>query len=140
MKIYFAAAIRGGRDDVGLYQQLIAAMQQQHQVLTEHIGDPKLTAAGQISYSDAMIRQQDIHWLETCDVLVAETTHPSLGVGYELAYAEKIAKPVIILQRNRQAKLSAMISGTPYFTKIFNYQTLAQAIIILQRELAKLAD
>ena len=37
-KIYFAASIRGGRDDVELYRELIDYMQTFGKVLTEHIG------------------------------------------------------------------------------------------------------
>jgi hypothetical protein len=37
-KIYFAASIRGGRDDVELYRELINYMQTFGNVLTEHIG------------------------------------------------------------------------------------------------------
>jgi hypothetical protein len=37
-KIYFAGSIRGGRDDLALYQRLIAYLQSLGTVLTEHIG------------------------------------------------------------------------------------------------------
>ncbi|WP_191987376.1 hypothetical protein [Companilactobacillus jidongensis] len=45
MKIYFAASIRGGRDDVKIYKQLIDFLKQDNQVLTEHIGDYSLSVA-----------------------------------------------------------------------------------------------
>ncbi|RRG02564.1 MAG: nucleoside 2-deoxyribosyltransferase [Lactobacillus sp.] len=135
LKIYFAAAIRGGRTDAARYQQLIAFLQTTHQVLTEHIGATDLTATGETALTDAEIYQRDLHWLTTCDVVVAETPQPSLGVGYELAYAEKIGKPVLILQQQGPQKLSAMISGAPYFQRVFTYRTVAQAQTILQRKL-----
>lgn len=53
--------------------------------------------------SDHEIRTKDINWLQESDVVVAETTHPSLGVGYELDYAEKINKPVRILKTRLNA-------------------------------------
>ena len=40
MEIYFAASIRGGRDDLQLYERLITFLNQQHHFLTEHIGNP----------------------------------------------------------------------------------------------------
>jgi len=46
MKIYFAASIRGGRDDVDIYKKLIDFLNQDNQVLTEHIGDPNLSDEG----------------------------------------------------------------------------------------------
>ena len=43
MKIYFAGSIRGGRNDVDLYLQIIEHLKQYGEVLTEHVGNKKLT-------------------------------------------------------------------------------------------------
>lgn len=141
MKIYFAAAIRGGRQDRQLYQQLIRflIMNKHHQVLTEHIGANNLTTAGEDNLSDHDIRQRDISLLEKADVVVAETTQPSLGVGYELGYAERLNKPVIILHRQGTTRLSAMINGTNYFQRINNYATIAEAERLLTQQLADIS-
>jgi hypothetical protein len=48
-KIYFAASIRGGRDDVELYRELIDYMQTFGKVLTEHIGLDSLKPSGILS-------------------------------------------------------------------------------------------
>ena len=133
MKIYFAASIRGGRADVELYKQLIDFLKQNNQVLTEHIGDVSLSNEKQLS--DKEIRDRDIKWLNEADLVVAETSNPSLGVGYELGYAEKLQKPVIILHNPKKSQLSAMINGTDYFKKIFEYQTISEAIEILRKAL-----
>lgn len=64
----------------------------------------------------------DIDWLEQSDVVVAEVTQVSLGVGYELAYAESKNIPIICLYRTNTGRtLSAMIRGNSYF-KIFDYE------------------
>lgn len=138
MEIYFAASIRGGRDDRQLYEQLITFLNQQHHVLTGHIGNPNLTADGEIELSDQEIRDRDVAWLTASDVVVAEATHPSLGVGYELAMAEQLKKPTIILYRPQVARLSAMIAGTSFFNRIYEYETVEEAAKILERELARL--
>jgi len=135
MKIYFSASIRGGREDVATYKNLIDYLEQDNDVLTKHIGDTNLTAADQKQLTDSEIRNRDITWLKEADIVIAETSNPSLGVGYELAYAEKINKPVIILHNPKKTQLSAMINGTEYFQHIFTYQTVAEAIAILEREL-----
>lgn len=138
MEIYFAASIRGGRDDRQLYEQLITFLNQQHHVLTEHIGNPNLTANGENELSDQEIRDRDIAWLTVSDVVVAEATHPSLGVGYELAMAEQLKKPTIILYRPQVARLSAMIAGTSFFNRIYEYGTVEEAERILEKKLAQL--
>ncbi|MBQ9009362.1 MAG: nucleoside 2-deoxyribosyltransferase [Clostridia bacterium] len=111
MKIYFAGSIRGGREDRELYSRLIAYMSTGHRVLTEHIGHPVLEESG----SDGDIYRQDTAWLRECDLVIAECTRPSLGVGYELAYAERYGKPVHILYNTERTRLSAMLTGNPAF-------------------------
>lgn len=90
MKVYFAGSIRGGRVDANLYERLIKYIQKTDVVLTEHVGNLNLSEEGQ-TVTD--IYNQDTNWLRESDVLIAECTCPSLGVGYELAYAERFQKP-----------------------------------------------
>ncbi|MQS88211.1 nucleoside 2-deoxyribosyltransferase [Companilactobacillus mishanensis] len=130
MKIYFAGSIRGGRENVEIYRELIEFLNQNNEVLTKHIGDKDLSVDGQTELSDAEIRKRDIDWMKEADLVIAETSNPSLGVGYELAYAEKINKPVLILH-NKRTKLSAMINGTEYFKDINYYFSIEEARHIL---------
>ena len=112
MKIYFAGSIRGGREDAALYQQIIAFLQNYGAVLTEHIGDPNLTEAGDDGPTDGFIHDRDIAWLQSADLLVAEVTQVSLGVGYEIGRAVESGKKVLCLHRpGTGKKLSAMIAG-----------------------------
>ena len=113
-KIYFAGSIRGGRIDTDLYARLIRYMQRNNIVLTEHIGSPHLNLLEQ-DKSDSDIYDQDTAWLRESDIVIAECTCPSLGVGYELAYAEKIGKPCHIFYDRSKTQLSAMLRGNPYF-------------------------
>ena len=117
MKIYFAGAIRGGREDAQLYKNLIAYLKEKGQVLTEHIGSTDLNWEGETSSKDEEIYNRDIKWLQSADIVVAEVTTPSLGVGYELGIAEKLNIPVLCLYRPDEGnRLSAMVSGNAIFT------------------------
>ena len=113
MKIYFAGSIRGGRKDAELYRKVIAVLKEKHQVLTEHVGDLSLSTVE--DKGDKAIYEQDTAWLRECDIVVAECTQVSLGVGYELAYAEAHGKEVHIFYRPAETQLSAMLSGDDYF-------------------------
>lgn len=113
-KIYFAGSIRGGRVDADLYARLIAYMQRNAVVLTEHIGSPHLNLMEQ-GKRDADIYEQDMAWLRESDILIGECTCPSLGVGYELGYAEKIGKTCHIFYDRTKTQMSAMLTGNPYF-------------------------
>lgn len=113
-KIYFAGSIRGGRIDAELYGRLIKYMQKDNIVLTEHIGNPHLNLMEQ-GKRDIDIYDEDTAWLRGSDIVIAECTCPSLGVGYEMAYAEKIGKPCHIFYDRTKTQLSAMLTGNPYF-------------------------
>jgi hypothetical protein len=113
-RIYFSASISGGRQDAPRYAQLIAALAEHGRVLTEHIGSPDLSDGGEDGPGDLDIYARDIAWLETADLVVAEVTTPSLGVGYEVARAASMGKRVVCLFRPESGRrLSAMIRGNP---------------------------
>lgn len=137
MNIYFAGSIRGGRSDVKNYKQIIDFLKTKGNVLTEHVGDYSLSIAGQNQFSNDFIRNRDINWLKSSDIVIAETSVPSIGVGYELTYAEKLSIPVIILHDDSKSQLSAMIEGTDYFSHIFHYKNLDEAINYIERKLQK---
>lgn len=113
-KIYFAGSIRGGRVDADLYRRMIEYMQKTDTVLTEHVGSPHLNLMEQ-GKRDVEIYDQDTAWLRESDMVIAECTCPSLGVGYELAYAERFGKPCHIFYDRSKTQLSAMLTGDPYF-------------------------
>ena len=134
-KVYFAGSIRGGRADAELYSQLIAHMKKTAVVLTEHIGDLSLSLLEDQCH-DKEIYQQDTAWLRECDLVIAECTNPSLGVGYELAYAQNLGKPCHILYRRSQTSMSAMISGADYFV-LHPYTSPSQALAIIDEILGE---
>lgn len=112
MKIYFAGSIRGGRHDKETYLKIIKHLKKHGQVLTEHIGNQKLTQVGEKHVSDEKIYERDTEWLEQADIVIAEVSVPSLGIGYELCHAEKMGKKVLCLYKKQPGKkLSAMIKG-----------------------------
>lgn len=129
--IYFAASIRGGRDYASDYQKLIAHLAAYGKVLTEHIADNALLAM-EAHLSDKQIHDRDVQWLRESDVVVAEVTQTSLGVGYELATALFLDKPVLCLFNNSQGRqLSAMIKGQTKFTHV-DYVSLQEAYAAIE--------
>lgn len=120
MDIYFAGSIRGGREDVDLYAQLITHLGNYGRVLTEHVGCATVGSSGEIQLDESEIHDRDMTWLEKSKIVVAEVTQVSLGVGYEIGrivernqhVPESERKRVLCLYRPQQGKrLSAMIMG-----------------------------
>ena len=134
-KIYFAGSIRGGRVDADLYHRIIDYIQRTDVVLTEHVGNSNLCLTEQGRDRDARIYNQDTAWLRESDMLIGECTCPSLGVGYELAYAESHGIPCHIFYDRTKTQLSAMLTGNPYF-HIHPYATEDEIYPLLDQILA----
>lgn len=133
MKIYFAGSIRGGRDDQDFYLKIIVHLNKYGHVLTSHVGDPKLTALGDEDIKDSDIFKRDIAWMNEADVLVAEVTSPSHGVGYEIALAEAQGKRILCLYRIIPGKrVSALLIGNNNLT-IKEYKDLQSALGIIDK-------
>lgn len=112
LRIYFSGSIRGGRQDAQLYHDLINYLKTYGVVLTEHIG--RLDLVDERELTPCQIHDRDMTWLKSSDVIIAEVTVPSLGVGYELGRAVDLGKPILCLYRkNEDKRLSGMISGSP---------------------------
>jgi 2'-deoxynucleoside 5'-phosphate N-hydrolase len=127
IKIYFAGAIRSGRADAHIYAEMISYLKDFGEVLTEHVGDKGLTEIGDDGPDDRYIFERDMAWLNQSDIVVAEVTTPSLGVGFELGQAVSLGKPVLCLyQENSFKKISAMISGSTDM-KVIEYLSLEDA-------------
>ena len=139
MKIYFAGSIRGGRQKAEDYQKIIQFLSQYGEVLTEHIGDKLLSNQGEIRSSEE-IYARDVTWVDKSNIVVAEVTVPSLGVGYEIAYAEANNKKIICLYHDiGQGKLSAMIGGNKNL-KIIDYQNIDDLFLRLGDYLQQLKE
>ena len=134
-KVYFSGSIRGGRVDASLYKRIIDYISSTDKVLTEHIGDKNINLNQQENY-DIFIYKRDISWLSKSDLVIAECTSPSLGVGYELAYAEKLGKPCHILYDATRTQLSAMLAGNDYFN-IYPYNKEEDIYKIIDNILGK---
>lgn len=138
MKIYFAGSIRGGRNDADTYYQIIKHLTKHGQVLTEHVGDKNLTQYGEVGKTEVFIYIRDMAWVKEADIIVAEVSAPSLGVGYEIGKAEDMGKKILCLYRNQaDRKLSSMLVGNDNI-KIIYYDTLEEALEQLDEFLAKL--
>ena len=131
MKIYFAGSIRGGREDVKIYTEIINHLRKYGDVLTEHVADPTLADEGEQNLSDKKIHNRDMDWLKQSEVIVAEVSVPSLGVGYEIRAAVELQKKILCLyRRQKDRNLSAMIGGNTEIS-VGKYNRMEEAFKII---------
>jgi len=113
LTIYFAGAISGGRADVAHYRTIISALEADgHRVLAGAVAAETVGDSGE-ALDACAIFDRDLAWLGEADVIVAEVSMPSTGVGYEIAAARyRLNIPVIALYRPAYTKrCTAMVSG-----------------------------
>ncbi len=128
MKIYFATSIRGeqNKDSELTNVELINYLRNFGEVLTEHFSNPALIGTGETKLTDKEIHDRDMIWLLSADVIVAEVSNASLGVGYEIGRAIEHNKKILCLRKKSPKPSSAMISGCNDIT-FLEYSTLEEA-------------
>lgn len=138
LNLYFACSLTGGRQDEKAYGVIVSHLEDAgHEIPTAHLADPdvmeleKVTAAGEI-YA------RDIRWIIGCNALIAEVSTPSHGVGYEIAYALGLSKPVLSCYQEG-VPVSKMILGndSPGLT-VTSYQSEHELHQLLDQFLANL--
>ena len=118
MKIYVSGSIYGGTQKIDTYKILIEELEKYGEVLNKEIADPN-TIANEVYQKDEDIFNDLEEKLIISDVLVAEVSIPSLGVGFELGFADKLNKKIIaIYDKNYTPKVTTMIRGNKRITLI----------------------
>jgi 2'-deoxynucleoside 5'-phosphate N-hydrolase len=135
MNIYFACSITGGRDFEPIYQSIIAALLADgHKVPTAYLADSGVKALEAI-VDAGEVYERDVAWIRSCDILVAEVSTPSHGVGYEVAFALSIGKPVLCLYQEGQP-ISKMLTGNSNPNILVRiYRNAQEAVMILRSTL-----
>lgn len=107
-RVYLAVPIIAGRDLVlarGIAEVLARLG---HEVVSTWV----LKEDADLSLSPQRVFERDVNGVEECDVLVAEVSTPSHGVGMEIMLAHTLGKPVVGLHRPG-IRLSRMLRGMP---------------------------
>ncbi|PIZ94265.1 MAG: nucleoside 2-deoxyribosyltransferase [Candidatus Magasanikbacteria bacterium CG_4_10_14_0_2_um_filter_37_12] len=139
MNIYFTASIRGGRAEQPSYEQILKLIERYGSVLSGHVADESISNFGETEFTKEEIYEREIENLKQCDIVVAEITTPSLGVGYMIAKATDMNKEIICLYHEKNTdKLSAIIHASPK-TKVILYES-AEDIQIYLKKLFKKND
>lgn len=105
MKVYFSASIISGRRLAHLSRRIIEELKDLgHQVITDYMAEKNLVSNERKSLGKniaSIIFKRDMSWLKNdAELVVAEVSTPSFGVGYELSYIlEKVDKPVLAIYR-----------------------------------------
>lgn len=110
MNIYFACSITGGRELESTYQKIVAALiNDGHEIPTSHLAKSDVMENERL-LAPRDVYERDVNWVKNCDVLIAEVSVPSHGVGYEIGFALNMGKRVLCLHQ-QERRVSKMITG-----------------------------
>ncbi|HEX7017372.1 MAG TPA: nucleoside 2-deoxyribosyltransferase [Patescibacteria group bacterium] len=98
MKTYFVASISGRKKYLTQYQQIVRVLNKLGHEVTEDTLRPSHDEVYNLTDDQKVdFYKQVLKWIANCDLMIAEVSHPSLGVGHEISLALERGKPVIIL-------------------------------------------
>lgn len=144
MTIYLACTVRGDRGGVLAGRAICERLEHHgHDVQTKHLlADNVETAESALTERDVFRR--DLEWLTVCDVLVAEASGSSYGVGFEVGFvigrAQASGQRVVLLYDvARRDKVSRLITGNddPACTT-FGYATIDELKAFIDQTLGSL--
>ena len=143
MTIYLACTVRGDRGGVlagrAICERLLA---HGHEVLTTHL------LADDVNEAEATLTEEDVYrrdllWLSRCDVLVAEASGSSYGVGFEVGFvlgrsSVSGQRVVLVYDTARRDKVSRLITGNcDANCTTFGYSSLDELIAFVEQRFAR---
>ena len=130
MIVYCAGPIKGDTKYQESYKDIVRIVESMdHTALAQFSSKIPST----IFLNDKQIYTRDMKWIDGSKVMIAEVSGPSLGVGFEIAYALFVKNIPVLAVYNEQAQnISSMISGCNHpnlqLKKYYNQDDLARII------------
>jgi nucleoside 2-deoxyribosyltransferase len=119
LNIYLACTVRGDRGAVSAARALADALESLgHSVLTRHLLDDHVETA-ESALSEREVFERDLRWLDSSDLLVAEASGSSYGVGFEVGYvlgrsATTGQRVLLLYDEARRPFVSRLIAGNSH--------------------------
>lgn len=115
MKVYFTASTSFNGDLIPVYQRIILLLKQHRLTIVSgaQVADKKKLEED-AKLSSEKIYERELSSIDKADIVVAEVSKPSLGVGGNIVYALSQNKPVLaLIDTQYEDKISPMLAGNP---------------------------
>src|SRR5438552_11759807 len=141
MRMYLACTVRGDRSGVLAGRAICERLEHHgHEVQTKHLlADDVEAAEARLTEGDVFCR--DLDWLARCDVLVAEASGSSYGVGFEVGYLlgrarETKQRALLVYDAARRHSVSRLITGNcDDACTTFAYRSIEELITFIDGQL-----
>lgn len=120
MNVYFTASVSSGREYLTQTQTIIELLKKHgHQIISADVAQEVHKQEINRLQKDVALSAEEIfkrerNEIDIADVIVAEVSQPSMGVGLLIGYALQKKKPVLaLLYKDTENKISPLIEGHP---------------------------
>jgi 2'-deoxynucleoside 5'-phosphate N-hydrolase len=116
VRIYFGFTVAGDRSSIETARgvvRLLGALG--HDVLTRHLVSDNASEMDR-SIGPRDVYRRDMAWLDGCELLIAEVSGSSFGVGFEVGYllGSTTKKAILLYRRELEGKVSLLITGNTH--------------------------
>ncbi len=98
MKVYFLGSISGKGQYLKNYQKIVEVLRSLKVEVIENTLEPTRAYVEELSDEKKVeFYKKVLQWINQCDILIAEGSYPSIGIGHEISLAIEKGKPVVVL-------------------------------------------
>ena len=99
LKLYFTGSIAARDQYRENYNKIIQLIRESgHTIIADHILSVSEKEIGLKTREERLKFHTKIEeWIHSSDAVIAETSFPSISVGYEISLALRVGKPVLVL-------------------------------------------
>jgi len=115
LKIYFTASASHNGELIPYYKKVFESIKNNDVriISGEQVTNKKMLEADK-KLTPEEIYKREHYFIEESDIVIAEASKPSLGVGSEIVYALSLRKPVLVLvMAGYEDRISPMVTGNP---------------------------
>lgn len=146
MNIYLACTVRGDRGGLLAVRALAALLERHgHTVMTHHLLSDDVDTA-ESALGEREVFERDVRWLDSADLLIAEASGSSYGVGFEVGYVlgragQSRRRVILLYDLSRAAHVSRLIAGNTHpACTTYGYRDAADMIRFVESLLAAAAS
>jgi len=102
LKLYFTGSIAAPQSNQKNYLNIVQLVKDNgHTIIADHILSVSEKEVSLKTREERLkFHTQIEQWIHSSDALIAETSFPSISVGYEISLALRVGKPVLVLYKD----------------------------------------
>lgn len=131
LKLYFTGSIAARKQYQKNYKKIVDQVHQHgHEIIADHILNTSEKEVSLKTREERLKFHTKIeNWIHKSDAMIAETSFPSISVGYEISLALRVGKPVLVIySEGEPPSLLAHHQDEKLLCEKYTFHTLPQIL------------